>query len=530
MRLHDQLDRWAEQTPESEFAVHGSRGMTWREAWVRVNRLANALVALDLPVGVRVPVLARNSIEYVLLYYAASRASVVPVPLNYRSAPPEWIHAIRDCQAGLVIADSTQLAAVDAIRSDLPQVRRFAALDEAVSPGWVSLAALAQRQDATPPAREASENDDLYQLYTSGTTGLPKGAVLTHRAVTANCAQIAAMPHRGAPGERSLVAAPLCHAGAVWSAFAPQQWGASLVIVDAVNPVELVRTLDEDQIGYASLAPSILHMCLTDVPDVAARSYRHLRLIHTGSAPVPQPLLHRAITAFGCDVVVGYGMTEASAGTSAMTPADTRRGLTDTPRLLASVGRPLPGTQVQIVDAAGTPLPIGEIGEITVRGPQLMRGYWHRPDATAETLRASWLHTGDAGHLDNEGYLYITDRIKDMIISGGLNVYPRMVEDVLHSHPAVAEAAVVGAPDERWGETVRAIVVPRAGALLNPTELLTYCGPRLGTHQRPRSVAIVDALPRTATGKVRKCELRERHRPDHRTDQRTDRAPEAVQT
>jgi acyl-CoA synthetase (AMP-forming)/AMP-acid ligase II len=514
MRLHDQLDRWAEDTPENEFAVQDSRRMSWREAWERTNRLANVLIALDLDVGERVAVLAKNSIEYVLLYYAASKAGVVPVPLNYRSAPPEWLHAIGDSRAAVVIADSAHRAAVQALRGDLPSVRSFAILDEGDAPGWVRLPSMAQREAATAPARTVSADDDLYQLYTSGTTGRPKGAVLTHRAVTANCAQIAALPHRGLPGERSLVAAPLCHAGVVWSAFAPQHWGASLVIRTAVDPSELVRTLDEDTIGYAALVPSILHMCLTDVPDVAGRRYRDLRLVHLGSAPVPEPLLRRAIEVFECDVVVGYGMTEASAGTSVMTPADTARALTDTPHLLASVGRPLRGTSVRIVDAAGEPVPVGEIGEITVRGPQLMRGYWQRSEATTETLREGWLHTGDAGRLDAEGYLYITDRTKDMIISGGLNVYPRMVEDVLHAHPAVAEAAVIGVPDERWGETVQAVVVPRPGAPVEPAELVAFCRGRLGTHQRPRSVDIVDALPRTATGKVRKRELRERYRPE----------------
>jgi len=517
MRLHDQLNRWAAETPEGEFAVQGSRAMTWREARERVNRLANVLATLDLDVGERIAVLAKNSIEYVLLYYAASTAGVVPVPLNYRSAAPEWLRAIDDSGAALVVADTAHRAALDALGGDLPRVRSFASLDGGAAPGWISLPRMAEREAATAPGRAVSADDDLYQLYTSGTTGRPKGAVLTHAAVTANCAQIAALPHSGRPGERSLVAAPLCHAGVVWSAFAPHHWGASLAILTAVDPNELVRTLDEDRIGYAPLVPSILHMCLTDVPDVAARRYRHLRLVHVGSAPVPEPLLRRAIEVFSCDVVVGYGMTEASAGTSVMTPADTDRARTDAPHLLASVGRPLPDTLVRIVDAAGAPVPIGEIGEITVRGPQLMRGYWRRPEATAETLREGWLHTGDAGRLDAEGYLYVTDRTKDMIISGGLNVYPRMVEDVLHTHPAVAEAAVIGVPHERWGETVQAVVVPRPGEAVNPAELIAFCRGRLGTHQRPRSVDVVAELPRTATGKVRKRELRERYRTETAT-------------
>lgn len=382
-------------------------------------------------------------------------------------------------------------------------------------PGWDSLPALAAAAPATPPARPVDADDDVYQLYTSGTTGRPKGAVLTHRAVTANCAQIAAMPHRGAPGERTLVVAPLCHAGVVWAAFAPQSWGASVYLQTDFDPVAVMDALETERIGYAALVPSIIQMCLTAVPDAVQRRYPALRLIHTGAAPIAEATLRRTIETFGCDVVVGYGMTEASAGTSAMTPDDTRRGLAGHPELLCCVGRPLPHTEGRIVDRSGAELPVGEIGEIVVRGPQLMRGYWRAPQATAETLRGGWLHTGDAGRLDVDGYLYIADRIKDVIISGGLNVYPQMVEDVLHAHPAVAEAAVIGVPNETWGETVKAVVVARPGMTVDEAALIEFCRGRLGGYQRPRSVDLVAALPRTASGKVRKRRLRELCRAGH---------------
>lgn len=507
-RLQDHLDHWARRRPDAEFAVQGGRTLTWHQARQQVGRTASALVGLGLPVGARVGVLAGNSIEYLLLYYAAATAGVVPVPLNPRSAPPEHRYILEDAGVGLVLADAVRVAAVDALRAQLPGVRRFVTLDGAVFPGWDSLPALAASAGAAPP-RPIRADDDLCQLYTSGTTGRPKGAMLTHRAVTANCAQIAALPHRGEPGERSLVAAPLCHAGAVWSTFAPQSWGAAAYVMAGTEPAELVRVLDEERIGYAALVPSMLQMCLTTVPDVTERSYPHLRMILTGSAPIAKPTLRRAIEVFGCDVIVGYGMTEASAGTSAMAPDDTRRGLAERPELLGCVGRPLPDTEVRIVDRAGGPLPLGEVGEIVVRGPQLMRGYWRKPEATAEALRGGWLHAGDAGYLDAEGYLYIRDRLTDLIISGGENVYPRMVEDVLHAHPAVAEAAVIGVPHERWGETVVAVVVPRAGVVIEEAELVEFCRGRLGGHQRPRHIEFVDALPRTPTGKVSKRALRE---------------------
>ena len=494
-RLHDRLEHWARTRPDGECALDGRRSVSWRGASEATDRTAAALVDLGLEPGARAAVLAGNSVEYLLLYYAASKAGVVLVPLNPRAATPEWVHVVTDAGAMVVIADEAHLPALDTLRDALPGVRHVVPLD--------GLAA----EVPVGGVDRAGPDDDVYQLYTSGTTGRPKGAVLTHRAVTANCAQIAAMPHRGLPGERSLVAAPLCHAGVVWTALAPHSWGAAAYVLPRVDPAEVVRVLDEERIGYAALVPAILRMLL-DVPDVARRPYQRLRLIHTGSAPIAETTLRATIAVFGCDVVVGYGMTEACAGTSAMTPDDTRRGLTDRPDLLRGVGRPLPGTEVRVVDRSGAVLPAGEVGEICVRGPQLMRGYWGLPVATGEALREGWLHTGDVGWLDTAGRLSLCDRLTDVIVTGGVNVYPAAVEQVLHAHPAVAEAAVIGVPDERWGETVAAVVVLRDGMELTEDELAAFCRDRLGGPQRPRVVRFAVSLPRTSSGKVRKRELR----------------------
>jgi acyl-CoA synthetase (AMP-forming)/AMP-acid ligase II len=267
-----------------------------------------------------------------------------------------------------------------------------------------------------------------------------------------------------------------------------------------------VRALDERRIGYAALVPAVLAP-MVDVPCAAERPYANLRLLHTGSAPVTGRTLRRAVEVFGCAVVQGYGLTETAAAVSTMTPADTARALGDRPDLLGSVGRPLPETSVRVVDAEGRPVPVGVDGEVIVHGPQLMAGYAGRPDATREALRAGWLHTGDVGHLDDEGYLHLTDRLTDVIVSGGENVYSAMVEQVLCAHPSVAEAAVVGVPDPRWGETVHAAVVLRRAATAD--ELIAYCRERLGGIARPRSVEFRSALPRISMGKVHKRALRE---------------------
>lgn len=516
-RLHDFLDLWAARQPDTEFAVDGRQTMTYHQAQAATRLLAAAFLNAGLRRGDRIAVLAKNCVEYALHYFAASRAGVVPVPLNYRSAPAEWQYVIQDSEARLLLVADDYRPAIDTLRGELAGVCHFVTLgDGAMRPGWVPFGQwVGQSTDQNRPAdglkreRAGSPDDDLYQLYTSGTTGQPKGAVLTQRAVVANLRQLGQCAHRGAPGARSLVVGPMLHAGVVWSTLAPLSWGASLVIVEDFEPAEVVRLLSEARIDYASLVPTVLHAILERVPDVAERSYPSLRLIHTGSAPVSERTLLGARAAFGCDVVHGYGLTESTAALSVMAPDEYQSGADGKLSRLRSVGRALPGSELRIVDDQDRRLPPGEIGEIVARGPQLMRGYWRRPEATADTLRGGWLHTGDVGTLDADGFLFIQDRLKDVIVTGGLKVYPLMVEQVLSGHPAVAEAAVIGVPDERWGESVRAVVVPRAGAVPTEANLIQHCRERLGGFQCPKSIELVEMLPRTATGKVLKRSLRE---------------------
>jgi acyl-CoA synthetase (AMP-forming)/AMP-acid ligase II len=253
----------------------------------------------------------------------------------------------------------------------------------------------------------------------------------------------------------------------------------------------------------------MIQACLVTVPDVAARRYESLRLMGYGASPIAESTLRRAMAVFQCDFVQGYGMTEATAILTQLLPADHQRVLQDQPPLLRSAGRPVPGTEVRLVDAQDCPVPTGTVGDIVVRGPQLMRGYWHQPEASAEALRGGWLHTGDAGRLDEEAYLYIHDRLTDMIISGGENVYPQKVEQVLFQHPAVADGAVIGVPDAQWGKTVKAIVVIRPGMTATAEELMACCRGQLEGFERPRAVDVVAELPRNPSGKVLKWVLRE---------------------
>jgi len=515
MLLHDYLDFHAREHPDFDFALQGDRRITYREAVAEANRVANACLATGLRGGDRIAILSKNSIEYLLLYYGASKAGVVPVPLNYRLAPAEWTYIINDAQAKMLVAAGEYISAIDGIRGELPTVERLVAVGEESRTGWADYRRWIADQPETPPDQAVKEDDDVYQMYTSGTTGRPKGAVLTHRAVCANIAQMAPV-WTGEPGQRALIVVPLYHATAAYTAFVSQSWGCCLLIQEDFNPAEMVRALDEESIVAATLVPAMIQASLVFVPGVTERSYDCLKWISYGASPIAEETLKRAIDTFNCDFGQGYGMTEATCVIAYLGPEDHKRAVKEKPDLLLSAGRPLVGTEIRIVDENDVPVARGDVGEIVVRGPQLMRGYWNMPDESAETLRGGWLHTGDAGMMDDEGYVYIQDRVKDMIVSGGENIYPRGIEDVLFQHPAVADAAVIGVPDEQWGETVKAIVVLRQGATATEEEIIDFCRGKLGGFERPRSVDFIDALPRNPSGKVLKRDLREPYWRGHR--------------
>lgn len=509
MRLHDVLDYQAREHPDLDFAVQEGRRISYREARSETRRMARALLAAGASKGDRVAILSRNTIELALLYFACSRAGIVPVPLNYRLAPREWAGIAADAEACLLLAQGALARAVEPVRDAFGSLKRFFALDDA-PPGWESFHEWVAGQPDGALQVQVAPQDVLYQMYTSGTTGRPKGAMLSHRAVMSQLHQVA-LAFGGSVGERSLIVAPLYHAAAAVLAFASVQMGGTLVIQEEFDPKAVVRALSEEDVAVALLVPVMIQFCLLAVPDAGARRYDSLRLIVYGASPIAEEPLRRAMEIFRCDFLQGYGMTETTAVATNLLPDDHRRALAGEPGLLLSAGRPLLGTEVGVVDAQDRPLPPGEIGEVVVRGPQLMSGYWNLPEASETALRGGWMHTGDAGTLDEQGYLYIQDRVKDMIVSGGENVYPREVEGVLFEHPAVADVAVIGVPDERWGEAVKALVVTRPGQQVSADEIIGFCEGRLGGFKRPRSVDFVDSLPRNPSGKVLKKDLRERY-------------------
>jgi fatty-acyl-CoA synthase len=511
MLLHEPFDFHALSRPDFDFTQFEGCGITYGQAKARSEQLAAVLWSLGIGKGARFAILMRNSPDVLLLFLAASRLGAVPVPLNYRLAPREWAEIMADAGAELIVADAAFTEGLDAALAQREMMRLCA---DGEAPGWPALQGLLA---AVPPltAPVITPSDILFQMYTSGTTGCPKGALLSHRAIVGNIVQSSfAAPYKLSPGERTLVVLPLFHIAAIATALGAACSGATLMIHREVDPAAIARALTEDDIVTATFVPSVIQFLLA-LPGLDKMRFPGLKALGYGASPIAAPVLQHALEVFDCAIYQGYGMTELGGSCCYLTEADHRKALAGRADLLLSAGRPLPGSEVRVVGPDDEPLPAGVTGEIVVRGEQLMSGYWQMPEATAETLRGGWMHTGDAGYFDEDGYLFIRDRIKDMIVSGAENIYPAEIEGVLYKHSGVAEVAVIGVPDPRWGETVMAVIVPRGESGATPEELEAFCREHLGGFKVPRRYEFLEALPRNAAGKIMKRELRERHWSGH---------------
>lgn len=523
MLLHASLDYYSRTQPDLIFARHGEHQISYGDASTESHLLARALHNNGLKPGERVAYLAKNRIDLVLMMFAASRSGVVLAPLNYRLAPPEWAYIIQDSAAGVIIAETEFCEGIDQIRKNLTATIQFICLDDEPPQGWEPYQSWLSRGNDGSLAHEAKSRDICYQMYTSGTTGHPKGALMSQQNIHSNINQwVYSLPVLYPVGSRTLVVLPLYHASATFQSLVAIQRGNTLIIHHEVEPQLILKTLRDDDICWTGMVPAVIQMCLQAASASASNNSRQdfnsLKAIIYGAAPIASSVLEEAIDLFGCDFSQIFGQTEACAVLTVLSAEDHRRAKLQ-PSLLRSAGRSIMGTELKVVDTfSNEELPAGKVGELIARGPQVMQGYWNLPTATENALQNGWLYTGDAASMDEQGYVFIQDRIKDMIISGGENIYPAEIENALYSHPDIREVAVIGVPDQQYGESLLAIIVTKNGDDLKPEPLIEFCRSKLAGYKTPRKFQFINELPRTVTGKVLKRTLREPYWKGHQRE------------
>ena len=485
----------------------GDRTVTWGELYRNARRISRALANIGIGVGDRVAFLDRNGIEYFEVFFGCALLGAVSVAVNWRLGPEEMSSIVEDSGATVIFVGPDYAAVTDAMSPRLTAVRHRVALDRLDD--WL---VVDDDPDPADPGFEPDDDDVVTQLYTSGTTGLPKGVMITGRNLSHVLDKADHVFHIG-PDTVSLVAMPLFHIGGTGWALAGMSRGGHSVIVRDIDPATVLALVEQHRITDTFVVPAVLTLLLA-APELASTDVSSLRTVYYGASPISENVLVRSIRALGCDFVQLYGLTETSGAITSLAAEDHDP---DGPRsrLLQSAGRPFDHVELRIADPeTAEPLSIGKVGEILIRSGQNMLGYWNKPAETAAVLSDDgWFRTGDAGWVDGDGYLFLHDRIKDMIVSGGENIYPAEVENALLAHPAVIDAAVIGVPDARWGETVKAVVVAAPEALGDPeplaADLIEFARDRLAHYKCPTSVDFVEALPRNPSGKVLKRALRE---------------------
>jgi acyl-CoA synthetase (AMP-forming)/AMP-acid ligase II len=505
MLLSDVPELAAHHAPDAAAIIFHDQTITYAGLRERCRRLANALIAVT-EAGDRVAILAENCPEYVDCYYGVPGAACALTLLNYRLAPRELAYIISDAAPRILVVEAKYLPAIRQIREQIASVERILLIDGEAE-GCESFAAFRDAGGAAEPARRPAETDLCWLLYTSGTTGLPKGAMLSHRNLMAAILNSMGGWDAG-PDEVSMYTFPMFHV----AGYVMPLWhlrGYPVVLMRSFDPPSLLANVERYRVTNTSMAPTMVAMLLED-PQTDAYDLSSLRRLGYGAAAMPGEVLRRARARWPqINFATGFGMTELSGNVMTLSAADHVRAAEQRLEILRSVGRQMPLARVRVVDEAGNDVPPGVPGEIIVKGDQVLSGYWGNPEATAAAFTDGWFHTGDVGRWDEDRYLFIVDRKKDMILTGGENVYPREVEEALYRHPAVLDAAVIGAPDPKWGEKVVAVICVREGHSVDAAELVAFCRQEIASYKKPRHVVFIDMLPRNASGKVLKRELRD---------------------
>ena len=503
MNVGDWPNRWASRYPEESCLKYQELELTKAEFNSRVNRLSHAFQEMGLRKGERVGALMGNSHVFLEILFALSKIGGIMVPLNFRLATPELEYILTDSEPVMLVYSPEFVQTVEGLRSKIPSIRQFVCEMEGGAPGDLRYEAwIAGKSDREPGSRyEVVLDDPHFIIYTSGTTGRPKGAVVRQGQTQWNAINAVHTYNIDSQG-CSICCAPLFHVGALHASATPNMYaGVKLVIQRFFDAVGVLKLIQENRATNMFGIP-VMFLLMSQVPEFQTTDFSSVEYFIAGGSPCPRPLI-KTYMEKGVNFNQGYGMTETATAITALRTSDALRKL-------GSCGKPVFHTDIRIVDPDDNDLPQGQMGEVIVKGPNVIREYWRQPEETARAIVDGWLHTGDMGYLDEEGYLYLVDRRKDMYISGGENVYPAEVEDVIMSFPGVADVGVIGIPDERWGEVGMAAVVKEPNADVTEEKIIEQCRGKLAKYKIPKKVAFVDQLPRTLTGKILKKELRAR--------------------
>ena len=494
----------AQRIPDKPAFWFEGETTTFRQLETRANQVANGLMSHGVKPGDRVAYLGKNMAVYYEMLFGCAKARAAMTGINNRLAPPEMQFILTDCEARVLFVSADFHAAVRKIAVHCPKLEQIIAIDGGQD-DWPAYTDWRDGQEQNAPGIAPQGNDDVIQLYTSGTTGLPKGVMLTndnYRSVFEEAGKLDWSAY--AEGEVIMNAMPLFHVAGCNIGILATAQGAKTVVLREIDPKVILDLVEEHRINHTFWVPAVILM-LSQYPDADKRDFSSLKTVSYGASPIADDLLKRAVDLFGARFTQLYGLTETT-GLGTYLPPEAHDPAWGK---LRSCGVPYPSSVVRVVNGDGKPLPAGEIGEIVIKGSFVMKGYWQREEATEEALEGGVFHTGDAGYLDEDGFLYIHDRVKDMIVSGGENVYPAEVENAVFGHPDVADVAVIGIPSEKWGEEVKAIVVLKEGASAGPEDIIAWARDKIAAYKCPKSVNFVEALPRNPSGKILRKDLRE---------------------
>jgi len=499
MPLNEILPKAIRLWPKKEAIVCGSIRLTYEQLGKRVFSLCKGLSQVGLKKGDRIAILHENCHKFLELYFATAHLGAVLVPINIRLSLNEISMILEDSDASIILS---QEKFKEKIPKQIKVIWSESQYEELIN-----------KYDPEIPEVEIKDSDIAHLYYTSGTTGRPKGVILTHKNVKIHAlGTIAELQLTDA--DNWIHAAPMFHLADAWATFSITWVGGKHVFVPVFDTGAVLRLIQEEKITITNLIPTMLNM-MVHHPDVDKYDYSSLRVLMSGGAPIAPELVKKIISTFGCDYIQTYGMTETSPYLTLSILKEHLKKLPPEEQLKykAKTGREFITVSLRVVDEDGKDVKRDgkQVGEIIVKGDTITPGYWNMPDETRKAIKDGWLYTGDLATIDEEGYVQIVDRKKDMIITGGENVYSTEVENVLYMHPAILEAAVIGVPDEKWGEAVKAVVVLKEGYNLTEQEIISFCKEHLAHYKAPKSVDFVDSLPKTGSGKIYKKGLRERY-------------------